>query len=141
MVSRGQEREAFMAGAMAVLDRYGGLIDELERGGRALSRVGMVSGMATKKYTVTLPEELAEEIRREVGPGGFSAYVTHAIERQRERDRLGELVAWMQEEGGPLTGEEMAEAEAERRELERYFAEREAGPGSGNSGSDLPMAG
>jgi hypothetical protein len=28
----------------------------------------MVSGMATKKYTVTLPEELAEEIRSEVGP-------------------------------------------------------------------------
>ncbi|WP_051744800.1 hypothetical protein [Streptomyces yerevanensis] len=95
--------------------------------------------MATKKYTVTLPEELAEEIRREVGPGGFSAYVTHAIERQREQDRLGELVAWMQEEGGPLTEEELAEAEAERRELERYFAER--GATAENGGSDLPMVG
>lgn len=134
-----REREAFMAGAMAVLDRYGRLIDELERGGPGAARVGMVSGMATKKYTVTLPEELAEEIRREVGPGGFSAYVTHAIERQREQDRLGELVAWMQEEGGPLTEEELAEAEAERRELERYFAERDAR--SENGGSDLPMAG
>ena len=41
-------------------------------------------GMATKKYTVTLPEELAEEIRGEVGPGGISAYVTRAVERQRE---------------------------------------------------------
>lgn len=45
--------------------------------------------MATKKYTVTLPEELAEEIRSEVGPGAFSAYVTRAMERQREHDRLG----------------------------------------------------
>lgn len=100
----------------------------------------MVSGMATKKYTVTLPEELAEEIRRDVGPGGFSAYVTRAIEHQREQDRLGELVAWMQEEGGPLTEEEMAAAGAERRELDRHFAERgTAAPGAG--GSDLPMAG
>ncbi|MEU9290808.1 hypothetical protein AB0D57_40800 [Streptomyces sp. NPDC048275] len=91
--------------------------------------------MATKKYTVTLPEELAEEIRQEVGPGGFSAYVTHAIERQREQDRLGELVAWMQEEGAPLTEEELAVAEAELREAERHFAERDA------SGGGLPLAG
>ena len=82
--------------------------------------------MATKKYTVTLPEELAEEIRSEVGPGSFSAYVTHAIERQREHDRLGELVAWMQEKHGPVTDAELAAAEAERREIERWFDEREA---------------
>ena len=99
----------------------------------------MVSGMATKKYTVTLPEELAEEIRREVGAGGFSAYVTRAIERQREQDRLGELVGWMQEEGGPLTDEEMAAAEAERREFDRIFAERAAAPEG--TGPGLPMAG
>ncbi|MEU9702105.1 ribbon-helix-helix domain-containing protein [Streptomyces sp. NPDC047981] len=81
--------------------------------------------MATKKYTVTLPEELAEEIRKDVGPGGFSAYVTHAIRRQREQDRLGELAAWMLEPGGPLTEEELAAAEAERREIERWHEERE----------------
>ncbi|WP_335933672.1 hypothetical protein [Streptomyces sp. PTD5-9] len=87
--------------------------------------------MATKKYTVTLPEELAEEIRREVGPGAFSAYVTRAIERQRERDRLGELVAWMQEEGGQLTEQEQAAAAAELREIERWFEDREAGAQGG----------
>ncbi|MFF3392259.1 hypothetical protein ACFYW1_15200 [Streptomyces sp. NPDC002669] len=82
--------------------------------------------MATKKYTVTLPEELAEEIRSEVGPGAFSAYVTRAMERRREHDRLGELVAWMQEKGGPPTEEELAAAEAERREIERWFDAQEA---------------
>ncbi|MFG2561222.1 hypothetical protein [Streptomyces sp. NPDC048496] len=87
--------------------------------------------MATKKYTVTLPEELAEEIRSEVGPGAFSAYVTRAIERQREHDRLGELVAWMQEEGGPLTEEEQAAAAAEFRDIERWFEERESGAQGG----------
>lgn len=45
----------------------------------------------------------------------------------------------MQEEGGPLTEEELAAAEAERRELDRYFAGRDAASGAG--GSSLPMAG
>lgn len=85
----------------------------------------MVNGMATKKYTVTLPEELAEEIRSEVGPGGFSRYVTQAVERQRERERLHEAVDWWESEYGPVTAEELAEAEAERRDLERAHAERE----------------
>ncbi|MEV0735334.1 hypothetical protein AB0I51_05075 [Streptomyces sp. NPDC050549] len=92
--------------------------------------------MATKKYTVTLPEELAEEIRREVGSGGFSAYVTRAVERQHERDRLGELVAWMQEEsGGPLTPEELA-AGSELGDAEHQFDEAAA---SGRR--ELPLAG
>ncbi|WP_051767116.1 hypothetical protein [Streptomyces sp. NRRL S-37] len=79
--------------------------------------------MATKKYTVTLPEELAEAVRAEVGPGGFSRYVAHAMERQREQDRLGEVVAWCEEEDGEVTEAELAEAEAERREIERRHAE------------------
>ncbi|WP_405584772.1 hypothetical protein [Streptomyces sp. NBC_01190] len=81
--------------------------------------------MATKKYTVTLPEELAEEIRSEVGPGGFSRYVTQAVERQRERERLHEAVDWWETEYGPVTAEELAEAETERRDIERAHAERE----------------
>jgi Arc/MetJ-type ribon-helix-helix transcriptional regulator len=84
----------------------------------------MVNGMATKKYTVTLPEELAEAIRAEVGPGGFSRYVTHAMERQREQDRLGELVDWLETEYGPVTEDELTAAEAERRQIERTHAER-----------------
>lgn len=84
----------------------------------------MVDSMATKKYTVTLPEELAEAIRAEVGPGGFSRYVTQAIERRREQERLGELVDWLETEYGPVTEDELAAAEAERREIERAHAER-----------------
>jgi Arc/MetJ-type ribon-helix-helix transcriptional regulator len=84
----------------------------------------MVDGMATKKYTVTLPEELAEEIRSEVGPGGFSRYVTQAVERQRERDRLHEAVGWWETEYGAVTPEELAEAEAERRAIEQAHAEQ-----------------
>ncbi|MGW0669173.1 hypothetical protein [Streptomyces sp. NPDC002746] len=83
--------------------------------------------MATKKYTVTLPEELAEEIRSEVGPGAFSAYVTRAIERRRERDRLGELVKWLEDEYGPVAEADLSAVEAERREIERWFEEQDAG--------------
>lgn len=86
----------------------------------------MVWCMATKKYTVTLPEELAEEIRGEVGPGAFSAYVTRAIERQREHDRLGELVGRLEGEFGRVTDAELEAAEAERREIERWFDEQRA---------------
>ncbi|MFI5922284.1 hypothetical protein ACIA8M_27575 [Streptomyces anulatus] len=82
--------------------------------------------MATKKYTVTLPEELAEEIRAEVGPGAFSAYVTRAIERQREHDRLGELVERLEGGYGPVTDADLTVAEAERREIEQWFTDREA---------------
>ncbi|MFD3512030.1 hypothetical protein [Streptomyces sp. NPDC058657] len=82
--------------------------------------------MATKKYTVTLPEELAEEIRSEVGPGAFSAYVTQAVKRQRDNDRLGELVTWLEKEYGPVTPEARAAAKAEFDDIERWFEEREA---------------
>ncbi|MBT2404734.1 MULTISPECIES: hypothetical protein [unclassified Streptomyces] len=82
--------------------------------------------MATKKYTVTLPEELAEEIRAEVGPGGFSRYVTAAIERHRERERLHEFVEWLEAEHGPVTAEEAAKAEAERLSIQQELAARKA---------------
>ncbi|WP_405820339.1 ATP-binding protein [Streptomyces sp. NBC_01390] len=39
-----------------------------------------------------------------------------AMERCRERARLGKLVAWTEGEGRPVTGEELAVAEAQRRE-------------------------
>ena len=80
--------------------------------------------MATKKYTVTLPEELAEEIRAEVGPGGFSRYVAQAMERQRERDHLHEFVGWWEREHGAVTDAELAQAEAERLALQRQHAGR-----------------
>jgi Arc/MetJ-type ribon-helix-helix transcriptional regulator len=81
--------------------------------------------MATKKYKVTLPEELAEAIREKVGPGAFSAYVTEAVRRQFENDRLGELVDWMMEGQEPFTEAELAAGDAEFREFERFFAERD----------------
>ncbi len=82
--------------------------------------------MATRKYTVTLPAELAEEIREAVGPGNFSQYVAHAIERRRQQERLREWVDWWEGEYGAATEAEIAAADAELRELDRMHAERKA---------------
>ncbi|MFF5406420.1 hypothetical protein ACFY8K_25785 [Streptomyces misionensis] len=68
---------------------------------------------------MTLPVETAEAIRAEVNSGGFSRYLTRAMERRRECDRLGELVDWLEAGYGPVPEEEPVQAEAERREIER----------------------
>jgi Arc/MetJ-type ribon-helix-helix transcriptional regulator len=96
--------------------------------------------MATKKYTVTLPEELAEEIRTKVGPGAFSAYVTQAVRRQHERDQLGELVDWLENEYGPVTDAELAAAEEKHRGYERHFAERKRATADTVDASDTAKA-
>jgi Arc/MetJ-type ribon-helix-helix transcriptional regulator len=70
-------------------------------------------GMAgSKKYSVSLPEELAETVRSRVGPGGFSAFVAEAIEHRIAMDRLGEIVADFEAENDPLTDQEIEAARA-----------------------------
>jgi hypothetical protein len=69
--------------------------------------------MATKKVTVTIPEDLLEEIRPHAAERVLSAYITEALRAKHDRDLLGELVDWLQEEYGPLTDEERAAAAEE----------------------------
>jgi Arc/MetJ-type ribon-helix-helix transcriptional regulator len=53
----------------------------------------MIGGMSSsKKYSVSLPEALAEAVRSHVGSGGFSAYVAEALEQKVAMDKLRELV-------------------------------------------------
>ncbi|PAZ16676.1 CopG family transcriptional regulator [Streptomyces sp. SA15] len=78
--------------------------------------------MATKKVTVTIPEDLLDEIRAEAAERGLSAYVAEALRFKRDRDRLLELVDWLQEEHGPVTQDEHAAA---LEELEDLDAEHE----------------
>lgn len=68
---------------------------------------------ATEKLSVTVPEGLSAQIRERAGRGHVSAYVTHALLRQLERDRLGDLVAELEEIHGPVSDEEAAAARAE----------------------------
>ncbi|WP_320778402.1 CopG family transcriptional regulator [Streptomyces sp. CRN 30] len=85
--------------------------------------------MATKKVTVTIPEELLEEIRSEVAERGMSAYVTEALRLKRDRDRLRELVDWLEEEHGPVTEDERAAALEELADLDAEHERRRTGQG------------
>ncbi|MFI0814948.1 CopG family transcriptional regulator [Streptomyces sp. NPDC021098] len=86
--------------------------------------------MATKKVTVTIPEDLLEEIRSEASERGISAYVADAVRLKRDRDRLLELAEWLQQEHGPVTESEQAAALEELDELDAEHERRSATKGS-----------
>jgi hypothetical protein len=72
----------------------------------------------SKKYSVSLPEELAEAVRARVEPGGFSAYVAAALEHKVAMDKLGELVDDYVQHHGPLSAEDLEAARKEFEQLE-----------------------
>lgn len=86
----------------------------------------MVAYMASKKVTVTIPEDLLEEIRTEADERGISAYVTEALRAKRDRDRLLELVQWLEEEHGPVTESERSAAYGALDDLDAEHERRQA---------------
>jgi hypothetical protein len=64
-----------------------------------------------QKVSVSMPEDLATAIRERTGPGGFSRYVTEAVERRFSRDRLGDLLNELDAEYGPVSPEILEWAE------------------------------
>jgi hypothetical protein len=70
----------------------------------------MDSEMATMKVTVTIPEDLLDEVLAEAAERGLPAYVAEALRCKRDQDRLLELVNRLQEEHGPVIGDERAAA-------------------------------
>ncbi|MFJ5842771.1 CopG family transcriptional regulator [Streptomyces shenzhenensis] len=91
--------------------------------------------MATKKVTVTIPEDLLDEIRADAAERGLSAYVAEALRSKRDRDRLLELVDWLQEEHGPVTDDERAAAFEELEDLDAEHERRRTtrGPNAGEA--------
>ena len=61
----------------------------------------------TRKYSITMPRDVAEAARSRSGPSGLSAYVAAAVSRQIERDNLNDLIAVAEAEHGPITDEEI----------------------------------
>jgi Arc/MetJ-type ribon-helix-helix transcriptional regulator len=66
----------------------------------------------SKKYSISLPEDLAESVRAHVGPGGFSAYVAEALEHRVAMDKLREIIADFETENDPLSRDEVEAARA-----------------------------
>lgn len=65
------------------------------------------------KMSVTIPSDVAAELRKRAGRGNVSSYVTDALLRQLEHDRLGDLLAELEEIHGPVSDEELARARTE----------------------------
>jgi hypothetical protein len=64
-----------------------------------------------QKVSVSMPEDLATAIRERIGPGGFSRYVSEAVERRLRHDRLGDLLDELDTEFGPVSPEILRWAE------------------------------
>ena len=57
---------------------------------------------ATVKKSVTIPADLIEQVGDVIGTEeSFSAYVSEALRRKVEQDRLAELVRELEEANGP----------------------------------------
>jgi Arc/MetJ-type ribon-helix-helix transcriptional regulator len=71
---------------------------------------------AYKKVSVTLPADLLDRIRAEVGPGNLSAYLAEVLEEAHRQDSLGEFLDAMAEDHGPISEHDIEE------ELDRWDA-------------------
>ncbi len=67
-------------------------------------------GGKVRKVSVSMPEELAEAIRARTGSGGFSRYVTDAVEERVRLNLLDDLSAQLQAEFGPFDEEGVRQA-------------------------------
>ncbi|MFD8980693.1 hypothetical protein [Streptomyces sp. NPDC059564] len=83
--------------------------------------------MATKKVTITLPEEVLAYIKDRVDERGVSAYVTAAVERMVAKDKLHELSDYLETEYGP-TSEDAYETVLDRIEaIDAWYDSRREG--------------
>ncbi len=64
--------------------------------------------LRTEKVSITLPDQVLREARERAG-GDLSAYVSSAVERQLQHDRIGELLAEQELEHGPVPDELLAQ--------------------------------
>lgn len=73
--------------------------------------------MPAQRITITIDEEVLNELRSRVGPGEVSAYVVNALRARLQKDPIMELLDKLDEMYGPLTDEEIAEGEREWAEM------------------------
>ena len=71
---------------------------------------GRLHSSKVRKVSVSMPEELTEAVRARTGAGGFSRYVTDAVEEQIRLDLMDDLIAEFEAEHGPVPEELVEEA-------------------------------
>jgi hypothetical protein len=67
-----------------------------------VSEDARLHGGKVRKVSVSMPEELTEAVRTRTGAGGFSRYVTAAVQERISHDLLGDLIAEFEAEHGPI---------------------------------------
>lgn len=80
---------------------------------RVASTLPRLAGAAAKpglhgrvtKVSVSMPSELTEAVRSRTGSGEFSRYVSEAVQRRLRHDLLGDLLAELEAEHGPVPQE------------------------------------
>ena len=74
---------------------------------------GRLHTSKVRKVSVSMPEDLADAIRARTGAGGFSRYVSEAVQREIRHDLLGELIDELEAQYGPVPEELLEEARRE----------------------------
>ena len=69
-------------------------------------------GRKTTKISVTMPKDVADEVRQRA-KGNISRFVTEAVERRLRRERLREWIDESMKDKEPFTEEEIEQARAE----------------------------
>jgi hypothetical protein len=62
-------------------------------------------GGTVQKVSVSMPAELTDAVRKRTGAGGFSRYVTDAVQARIRHDLLGDLLDELDEKYGPVPEE------------------------------------
>jgi alkylhydroperoxidase family enzyme len=69
------------------------------------SRVRAETHTNVRKVSVSMPDDLAQAVRRRTGAGGFSRYVSDAVQARIRHDLLGDLLDELDAQHGPIPPE------------------------------------
>ncbi len=78
--------------------------------------------MTATRITITVDEDVLNELKSRVAPGEVSAYVVEALRAKLQRDPIMELLDKLDEMYGPLTEEEIAEGRREWSEMSKRLS-------------------
>ena len=78
--------------------------------------------MAAQRITITVDEDVLDELKSRVGPGEVSSYVVDALRARLRKDPILELLDKLDEMYGPLTEEEIEEGRREWNDVKRRLS-------------------